>query len=35
MVVEELTLSLKVMQDRTNSGNQGLDPQTKTEEGGS
>lgn len=35
MVIEELTLGLKVLQDRTNSGNQGLDPQTKTEEGGS
>lgn len=35
MVVEELTLGLKVMQDRTNSGNQVLEPQTKTEESGS
>lgn len=34
MVVEELTLSLKVMQDRTNNGNQVLEPQTKTEESG-
>ena len=34
MVVEELTLSLKVQQDRTNNANQGMDPQTKTQEGG-
>jgi len=34
MVVEELTLVLKVPQDRTNSGNQAVEPQAKTQEGG-
>lgn len=34
MVIEELTLTLKVAQDKTNSGNQALEPQTKTQEGG-
>lgn len=34
MVVEELTLSLKVNQDRTNSANQALEPQTPSQEAG-
>lgn len=34
MVVEELTLTLKVNQDRINSANQGLEPQTRSEESG-
>lgn len=34
MVVEELTLSLKVQQDKTNSGNQAMESQTKSQEGG-
>jgi len=34
MVVEELSLTLKVPIDRTNSGNQALESQTKTQEGG-
>lgn len=34
MVVEELTLSLKVQQDKTNSANQGMETQSKTQEGG-
>jgi len=35
MVIEELTLMLKVQLDKTNNANEGLEPQTKTEEGGS
>lgn len=35
MVTEELTLMLKVQVDKTNNANEGLEPQTKTEEGGS
>lgn len=31
LVLEELTFSLKVMQDRTNDGAQGLEPQTKSQ----
>lgn len=34
MVVQELTLVLKVPQDRTNNGNQAVEVQNKTEEGG-
>lgn len=34
MVVEELSLTLKVPVDKTNSGNQALEQQTKTQEGG-
>lgn len=34
MVIEELTLMLKVNVDKTNNANEGLEPQTKTEEGG-
>lgn len=34
MVVEELSLTLKVPVDKTNSGNQALEPQSKTQEGG-
>lgn len=35
MVVEELTLTLKVPQDRTNSANQAMESQNKSQEGGS
>lgn len=34
MVVDELTLTLKVQQDKSNSGNQAMEPQIKTQEGG-
>jgi hypothetical protein len=34
MVIEELSLTLKVPVDKTNSGNQALEQQTKTQEGG-
>jgi hypothetical protein len=34
MVVEELSLTLKVPVDKTNSGNEALEPQSKTQEGG-
>lgn len=34
MVVEELTLTLKVNQDRTNSGNQAMESQMRSEESG-
>lgn len=34
MVIEELTLMLKVNVDKTNNANEALEPQTKTEEGG-
>lgn len=34
MVVQDLTLTLKVPQDRTNSGNQAVEPQNKSQEGG-
>jgi hypothetical protein len=34
MVIEELSLTLKVPVDRTNNGSQGLEAQTKTQEGG-